>query len=700
MRIFLLIASSLLPAALAFASTTAAAADPVAATRTALRAAVRDSDARPRPPLLSRAALLTPPAIGDVRLSPDGARLAVLRHDAGRVDVDVHDIATGRETRALSGATQVRVDWAGDGARLWIADAHGLAVFDVAKGTASRVLKWDVRRRQRLWHVDPRAPAFAIVHEQAPVDDDPGAAVRHRYLRVDARGGTRLLHEAARPLAGLLLHADGRLAYTAAFDGPDYDVAIRRHAPAGTRELMRCTGVETCALVDFDADGDVAVLSQHGEDTLALRRWRDADARWVTVQRDPVGVGDADALLWSRARGDWLAVRYGGGASRWVANDASTRDRIAALQAAMPGAALDLSASADGRRWLVRARHATWTAPRQFLVDAGGEPRRLFADAADPAGPAAPIAATSLAPMHPVSWRARDGRLLHGWVLLPPGVPAATAPLVAWLHGGPVAHVDEDYDPRLQLLANRGVVVFVPNFRGSTGHGVRYLLAAKGEVGDGPVLADVVDGLDFLLAAGIGDRGRQALMGHSFGGYLALLGASHRPGRFDAVFAAAPPTDYGWIKQWQADHDTDVLRGDGPPLALQFAKVGFPFTDPAWRRRMREQSPLANVGAVQVPVYLWAGAKDPKVPLPSIAPYAAAVRRQAPRWALLVDPVAGHSPDAPLPREALVYLMELAAHRELGGRLEPPSPALRAFVGRHLRRDDAAAAIARKSPDS
>src|SRR5207247_10290756 len=115
------------------------------------------------------------------------------------------------------------------------------------------------------------------------------------------------------------------------------------------------------------------------------------------------------------------------------------------------------------------------------------------------------------AAMHPVSYRARDGTLLHGYVLLPSGIAPGTAPLIAWLHGGPITRIYDRYDASMQMLVNHGYAVFVPNFRASTGYGLEYVLAAKGDVGNGRVLADIIDGLDFLLAQGIGDREPQAV---------------------------------------------------------------------------------------------------------------------------------------------------------------------------------------------
>jgi dipeptidyl aminopeptidase/acylaminoacyl peptidase len=213
------------------------------------------------------------------------------------------------------------------------------------------------------------------------------------------------------------------------------------------------------------------------------------------------------------------------------------------------------------------------------------------------------------------------------------------------------------------------------------------MMAANGDVGNGRVLADVIDGMDYLLAQGIGDRTKQAVMGMSFGGYASLLALTHHPARFRFAFAAAPPTEYGWIKQWQAEHDSESLRGEGPPLSLQFPLLGFRYNDPAWREKMRRQSPLANVQRLQAPAYIWAGQNDDHVPLKSIVNYVASADRVGKAVSLLIDPSGGHVPQSRLGSEALLYQMEEAAHRHLGGALSPASPELMAFLRRTRRAD-------------
>src|SRR5206468_11011568 len=183
-----------------------------------------------------------------------------------------------------------------------------------------------------------------------------------------------------------------------------YETVIRQYTPAGPRELLRCGSLEECRLVGYNqAQQTLWLLAQHDEDKLALRRWRQDSGRWETVHRDPAAIADADAVLWSAVREDWLAIAYHGDRRRWYGNDSGTRALLTALEEQLPEANLQLSATTDGRLWLVHAQQSNLALDRYYLYrPEQNRVQPLFAqeDAANRMPP--PGAA-----MHPVSYRAR-----------------------------------------------------------------------------------------------------------------------------------------------------------------------------------------------------------------------------------------------------------------------------------------------------
>ena len=76
-------------------------------------------------------------------------------------------------------------------------------------------------------------------------------------------------------------------------------------------------------------------------------------------------------------------------------------------------------------------------------------------------------------PKEPITLKARDGLELHGYVTRPAG--DGPHPMVVMPHGGPHGIRDVwEFDPEVQLLANRGYAVLQVNFRGSGGYGMDF----------------------------------------------------------------------------------------------------------------------------------------------------------------------------------------------------------------------------------
>jgi dipeptidyl aminopeptidase/acylaminoacyl peptidase len=76
-----------------------------------------------------------------------------------------------------------------------------------------------------------------------------------------------------------------------------------------------------------------------------------------------------------------------------------------------------------------------------------------------------------MAEMEPIQYRARDGLMVHGYLILPKGSSGKHLPLIVNPHGGPEARDVWGFDPEVQFFANRGYAVLRMNFRGSTGYG-------------------------------------------------------------------------------------------------------------------------------------------------------------------------------------------------------------------------------------
>lgn len=135
---------------------------------------------------------------------------------------------------------------------------------------------------------------------------------------------------------------------------------------------------------------------------------------------------------------------------------------------------------------------------------------------------------TLMSPMQHIQYKARDGLEISGFLTVPKGVEPQDLPLVVIPHGGPFARDGWGFDFLVQMMASRGFAVLQPNFRGSVLQGKAFAEAGKKQWG-GKMQDDITDGVRHLIDRGIADPKRVCIVGWSYGGYAALMGAVKTP---------------------------------------------------------------------------------------------------------------------------------------------------------------------------
>jgi dipeptidyl aminopeptidase/acylaminoacyl peptidase len=191
-----------------------------------------------------------------------------------------------------------------------------------------------------------------------------------------------------------------------------------------------------------------------------------------------------------------------------------------------------------------------------------------------------------------VTAAAEDGSPLRAWLVLPES--DAPAPLLLWVHGGPLGSWNTwqwRWNP--WLMAARGYAVLLPDPALSTGYGQAFVQRGWGAWG-GPPYTDLLRLTDAAEALPEVDETRTAAMGGSFGGYMANWIAGHTD-RFRAIVTHA--------SLWALD---------------QFG----PTTDLAdyWLTEMTPEmaaanSPHLHADAIRTPMLVIHGDKDYRVPI-------------------------------------------------------------------------------------
>ncbi|WP_420451504.1 alpha/beta fold hydrolase [Ilumatobacter sp.] len=250
------------------------------------------------------------------------------------------------------------------------------------------------------------------------------------------------------------------------------------------------------------------------------------------------------------------------------------------------GAYGDVRVAPDGTAFAVRS--AVDSPPGVVRIDASkpGEPTPLD-------GPAPSVDLPGR--LEAVEVRADDGARVRGWLAMPHDASAhEPAPLLLWIHGGPLASWNAwswRWNPWLAVA--RGYAVLLPDPALSTGYGLDFVRRGWGRWGAEP-FTDLMAITDAAESRDDVDATRTAAMGGSFGGYMANWVAGHTD-RFDAIVTHA--------SLWNLE---------------QFG----PTTDRPdyWRRELTDEmasrwSPHRHAEAMTTPVLVIHGDRDYRVPI-------------------------------------------------------------------------------------
>jgi dipeptidyl aminopeptidase/acylaminoacyl peptidase len=212
-------------------------------------------------------------------------------------------------------------------------------------------------------------------------------------------------------------------------------------------------------------------------------------------------------------------------------------------------------------------------------------------------------------PHEVVRWE-RDGLDLDGIVLWPPGKSAADGPLPACvsIHGGPYGRWANAFSyarPFSHWLAAHGLLVFLPNARGGSGHGEAFAASVLDSVGkeDWP---DILAGIDLIVEKGWADPERMGIGGWSQGGFMTAWAVGHDPEdrqRFRCAVMGAGVSDWGMM----------VATSDLPDFEQRLGG-GNPYEGPG-PHEFDKWSPISYVHRAATPTLILHGEKDERVPV-------------------------------------------------------------------------------------
>jgi dipeptidyl aminopeptidase/acylaminoacyl peptidase len=197
-------------------------------------------------------------------------------------------------------------------------------------------------------------------------------------------------------------------------------------------------------------------------------------------------------------------------------------------------------------------------------------------------------------------YKAHDDLELSGWLYRPKGA-TGPSPVVLSFHGGPEGQERPNFNPTYQALAARGIAVFAPNVRGSSGFGKRFVNLDNGALRENGV-RDIKATVDYVVSAKIADPRRIGIMGGSYGGYMVMAGLTEYPDLF-----AAGADLFGVV-------NFETFFKNTQPWMAAISKIEY--GDPDTQADMlRKLSPIHRVDRVRTPTIVLHGANDTNVPV-------------------------------------------------------------------------------------
>ena len=628
--------------------------------------AVVAAQVRTAVPLIPLEHFFDNPEIGGAQISPDGRWLSYVKPYKGKLNVYIRPVnGTEADERVMTTDTVRPVGqyfWSRDGRYILYAQDKG------------------GNENFRIYAVDPKQPGVPVARDLTPFDKvrasifavprrTPGKILIGLNKRIPtafdaywldlASGKLDLAVENPGRQGGYMIDNSGqiRVATQSTPTGAN-EILVRAKDGDPWRTLLTTPASEDVSPLRIAPDGrHLYVESNAGAVNLSRLLLLDLDTGKETlIESDPKGEVDFGSAVFSDVTDSLIATAYTGDTVRIYSRSKKLTKLLADVGKLHDGTPGITSSTADESKYIVAFNSPT-DPGATYLYDAKtGQSKFLFR-------PRPWLKPAELSNVTPVSFTARDGLSLHGYLTTPRGVEAKNLPMVLLVHGGPWARDNWGYQPEAQLLANRGYGVLQVNYRGSTGYGKSFYNAAVKEF-SGKMHTDLLDGVNWAVQQGIASPKKVGIYGGSYGGYATLVGVTFSPDAFACGVDYVGPSSLVTLVEsfppyWRPFMEGSWFRFVGDPAKAED------------RADMLARSPISRVDSIRVPLLVVQGFNDPRVTKLEADQLVAALRDRGVKVKYIVAPNEGHGFANPNNRMALYRAMEQFFGDCLGGRVQP-----------------------------
>lgn len=606
-----------------------------------------------QPTLIPREILFGNPEKAGPQVSPDGKMLSYVAPDNGVLNVWVRTMGKADDRVVTSDKKR------GIRSYFWQEDSqHVLYTQDQGGDENWHVYQTNIQTKQtrdltpfekvqaRIIATDAKFPDVMLVSLN---NRDPRF---HDVHRIDLKSGKSEM---------IVENKDGLAGYT-----PDNEMRIRsgqKIHPDGTNEIFVRDDDKGAwrSFMKWGADEVSGGVAAFSPDNKKLWIISSVDANTGRLIEVDIATGkqtvvaedkqyDVGGAMIHPIKRNLEAVRFIRARSEWTIVDKSIQADFAALRKVRDGDFNVNSRDAADKTWIVA--YVMDNGPVYYYSYDRRSKKATMLFSNRPA-----LEKYTLARMQPVSFTARDGMTIHGYLTLPVGVPQKNLPMVLNVHGGPWGRDTWGLNSEAQWLANRGYAVMQVNFRASTGYGKAYLNAGDKEWA-GKMHTDLLDAKAWAVKQGYADPKRVAIYGGSYGGYATLVGLTFTPEEFAAGVDIVGPSNLNTLLK-------SIPPYWGPIKAMFTKRMGEEV------EFLNSRSPLFKANLITKPLLIAQGANDPRVNIKESDQIVEAMRKANKPVEYIVFSDEGHGFARPVNRLFFYAKAEEFLSKYLGGRFEP-----------------------------
>jgi dipeptidyl aminopeptidase/acylaminoacyl peptidase len=601
------------------------------------------------------------PDFAGASLSPDGASVAYVRTQHGRLNLAVLDIASRKRTFVtnFNDVDVVSFEWVNAERLVYFVDDLKVGVGDNEIG-GIRAVNRDgsgadtltegslASAKSRLLGTSrglpPRAQFYSRVRS-GDLDDiimieGLTSPLRTTLMRVNTKNGrfTSLASGVPGNVVGWALDMQDQPRAVETLDKGVATIYVRAAVDKPWVKAYEYSIYESpgYALLRFGPDGQLYMSAAINRDTAAIYRFNwttmKLDEQFVFASKDfDLGTLPQGGLIFDPKSLELTGVRYNAETTttHWVSAELGEIQKT--VDASLPGRFNSLAGSPNSKTGNVLV--TSWTADTPtsyFLFDS--KTKRLVR-----IGTNAPWFADKPATKSEFfRYAARDGLPIPSIITYPSGAnPSTKLPLIVMVHGGPyVRGVEMSWDREVQVLASRGYAVLQTDFRGSRGHGWKHYKAGWKQWGLA-MQDDLADGVAHVLKTGRIDPSRVCIAGASYGGYATVMGLIKHPEIYKCGVSWVGVTDISLLYSvgWSDTAGSDWARFGMPVLVGDLDKD---------REQIKATSAVEQAARLKSPLILAYGTADVRVPFDHGKALMARLRGHNPNAEYIEYPGEGH----------------------------------------------------------